>query len=108
MSARRGEQEPADVETGEQDESIEGALDDVDVRDLLRQALEAPVEEPEVDILSGVQHRIRARSRGRFFGDGWSTNESPRATFLITALLMLLVVAAAYWLLGPIDVRVLR
>lgn len=82
-------------------------LDDVDVKDLLRKALDAPSDPPQADILTGVQRKIRAESDGKFFADGWSTASAPRATFLVTSLIMLIVALVAWALLGPVDLRVL-
>ena len=55
-------------------------------------------------LLAGVQRRIRQRSRGKFFADGWSTAQT-RVSHVLIGLLTLLVVAAAYLALGPLDVR---
>lgn len=75
-------------------------LDEVDVRDLLRSALVVP-DQDEREMTRRVQKRIREESRGRYFADGWSTASAPRATFLVTSALMLLVVILVWWLLGP-------
>ena len=90
------------------DEPMEGAAGDDDgpasagLRDLLRRTAEAPVPPPERDLLRGVQRRIRTRSRGKFYADGWSTREdSPRSTYLVTAAVMLLVVVVLYLMLVP-------
>jgi hypothetical protein len=56
------------------------------------------------DILRGVQRRIRARSRGKFFADGWSTAHA-RPAYLLIALITLLVVGIAYYALLPMDVH---
>ncbi|MFO0658816.1 MAG: hypothetical protein U0165_03135 [Polyangiaceae bacterium] len=70
------------------------------VRSLLKKNDSVPP--PRSDVLQGVQHRLRARSRGRFFGDGWSTREdNPRTTYLLTALMMLLLVGLTYVALLP-------
>jgi hypothetical protein len=81
-----------------------GHLDDVDIRDLLRAALEPPKREDDGlprDVLRGVQQRIRARSRGKFFADGWSTAASPRSTYLVTSALMLALIAIVFFVLIP-------
>lgn len=83
-------------------------LDDVDIKDLLRKALDPPGKTPPSDIVTGVQKRIRERSRGRFYADGWSTTLAPRATFLVTSLVMLVVAVVAWFLLGPIDLTSAR
>ena len=84
-------------------ENVDLELDDVDIKDLLRKALDPPAKTPQADILSGVQKRIRERSRGRFYADGWSTTLAPRATFLVTSVIMLVVAVLVWYLLGPVD-----
>lgn len=85
------------------DEALEseGTLDEVDVRDLLRGALRPPPGSVAPTLLPGVQRRIRLRSRGKFYGDGWSTARSPRSTYLVTSVIMLLLVAVVFLLLVP-------
>jgi hypothetical protein len=61
-----------------------------------------PPPPPRVDVLRGVQERLRVRSRGKFYADGWSTREEePRSTYLVTALFMLVVAVALYLALSP-------
>ena len=79
----------------------EGGLDEVDVRELLRSALAPPPDAIPKELLRGVQRRIRARSRGKFYGDGWSTARSPRSTYLITSIIMLLLIGIVYFVLVP-------
>ena len=83
------------------DEGVE--LDEVDVRDLLRSALEPPAPKPkeETHLLKGVQRRLRLRSKGKFYSDGWSTSRSPRSTYLITSILMLVLIAFVFLVLIP-------
>ena len=83
------------------DEDAKAVLDEVDVRDLLRSALAPPPGAVAPELLRGVQKRIRARSRGKFYGDGWSTAKSPRSTYLITSLLMLALIGLVYFVLVP-------
>jgi hypothetical protein len=69
------------------------------VRSILRRAkIRRP---PEVDLLTGVQRRIRERSRGRFYGDGWSRRSSPTSTYVVTSLLMLVILSLVYFVLLP-------
>jgi hypothetical protein len=76
------------------------ADDDRSVRELLQRALGAPAE-PDIDVLALVQKRLRERSGGKFYGEGWSTSgEPPVAKYLVTSLLMLLIALAVYYLLG--------
>ncbi len=89
--------EPNDVKLDEKEEA--------QVRDLLRRALSHEAMGQEApDLLEGVQRRIRRRSRGKFFGDGWSTTHA-RLGYVLVALVTLLLVLVAYYALGPMDVR---
>lgn len=92
--------EPAASEEGSED-GVE--LDEVDVRDLLRSALSPPEHKPkeEAQILKGVQRRIRLRSKGKFYSDGWSTSRSPRSTYLVTSIFMLVLIAFVFLVLIP-------
>jgi hypothetical protein len=47
-----------------------------------------------------VQRRLRKRSRGKFYGDGWSTTQS-RLNYALIAALMLLTIVAVWLGLGP-------
>ena len=85
--------------------AAESDMDAVDVRDLLREALREPKRRASKNIAAGVQQRIRQRSGGRFFADGWSTTREPRALYLVTSLLMLLVVVLAWFLLTPLGFK---
>ena len=97
--------------SAEGDDAGEGAphdeggdeLDEVDVRDLLRAALEPPPPKPRDDavLLKGVQRRLRVRSKGKFYADGWSTSRSPRSTYLVTSIFMLLLIAFVFLVLIP-------
>jgi hypothetical protein len=69
------------------------------VRSILRRAKIRRV--PEVDLLPGVQRRIRERSRGRFYADGWSRRGSPTSTYVVTSLLMLVILVIVYFVLVP-------
>ena len=55
---------------------------------------------PAPELLPGVQKKIRRRSKGKFYSDGWSV-ESGRVNYVIIAALMLFVLAIAYFALGP-------
>ena len=61
-------------------------------------------EPPQVSVLRGVQSKIRQRSRGKYFADGWSTTRQPPvATFLVTSLVMLAVMLFVYLVLSPLS-----
>jgi hypothetical protein len=79
--------------------------DDEAVRGLLKRALATDVVAKDTpDLLKGVQRRIRKRSRGKFFADGWSTGQA-KLGYVLIALVTLVLVAVAYFGLGPIDVK---
>jgi hypothetical protein len=84
-----------------EEEGAPPALDEVEVRDLLRAALAPPPGAVAPELLRGVQRKIRKRSRGKFYGDGWSTSKSPRSTYLITSILMLALIALVFFVLIP-------
>ena len=66
------------------------------VRELLRGAAQQD-EAPVPDVLEGVQRKIRMRSRGKYFDDGWSTaRQPPIPTFLVTSLVMLAIVVIIF------------
>lgn len=72
------------------------------VRRLLRGARLEPNEIP--DLTRGVQRKIRVRSGGKFYADGWSTvRHPPLNTYLITSLMMLFAACVIYALLVPLS-----
>jgi hypothetical protein len=79
------------------------AEDDGEVRNLLRGAFRDEVaEEPQSDVLRGVQERIRKRSGGKFYADGWSTaRHPPTYTYLVTSVIMLVIAVVVYIVLSP-------
>lgn len=76
---------------GETEENVEKS-----VRSILRRGAHH-----DVDLLGGVQRRIRERSRGRFYRDGWSRRNSATSTLLLTSLLMLVILLLVYLVLLP-------
>jgi len=83
------------------------SLDEIDVRDLLRDALRVTPARGVPAVRGAVQRAIRERSGGRFFSDAWSTSAAPRATFLVTSLLLVALVIAAWFLLSPTGFELL-
>jgi hypothetical protein len=76
-----------------EDERLRTAL-----RGALRQHGDAP------DLLAGFQKKVRERSDGKFYADGWSTSRHPPFnTYFVTGLLMLLALAVIYALLAPLS-----
>jgi hypothetical protein len=89
----------------EPDQKVDDQEEDEEVRALVRRALSPEALSKDVpDLLGGVQRRIRKRSRGKFFADGWSTGQA-RMGYVLVALITLLLVVVAYYALGPMDVR---
>ena len=79
----------------------ENEVDEVDLKEALRGALRPPPGAVAPQLLRGVQKKLRVRSRGKFYGDGWSTAESPRSTYLVTSAIMLVLVAIVFLVLMP-------
>ena len=74
---------------------------DDSLRSMLRGALRE--EAPPPNVLAGVQKRIRERSKGKFYADGWSTAKHPPLnTYLVTSLMMLAILGISYALLSPL------
>jgi hypothetical protein len=82
--------------------SEEDEKEDAKMRDLLRRSLAPATPSPEKPVLREVQRKIRLRSKGKFFGDGWSTAAS-KVNYALVAVVMLLIVAIAYFALGPMG-----
>jgi hypothetical protein len=79
--------------------------EDLAMRALVKRALAVdPTEGPPPNLLPGVQRRIRHRSRGRFFADGWSTTQT-RTSYALVGIITILLVFLAYFALAPFDVR---
>jgi hypothetical protein len=85
---------PSDAELEAQEQAM---------RDLLAKAKVREEPAPSAPILPAVQRKIRKRSKGKFFADGWST-EASRVSYGLVAVLMLVVLAIAYFALGPVGV----
>ncbi len=86
------------------DPSDRAADDDRSLRDLLRTATRQDAERAP-ELLAGVQARIRKRSRGRFYADGWSRAATSPATYVITAVLVLALLAVVYAMTVPGGLR---
>lgn len=102
-SAAAGAPEPEDGDLPELDDD-DGAA----IRALLKRSLapdEPKVEAaaPDPELLRGVQRKIRQRSRGKFYADGWSTSQS-RLNYALVAAVMLVTIVVVYLALGPMGV----
>ena len=101
-AARAAKSDPeAEAEPPPSSGEADVVVDEVDLKEALRGALRPPPGSVAPDLLSGVQKKLRVRSRGKFYGDGWSTSASPRSTYLITSLIMLVLVAIVFLVLMP-------
>jgi hypothetical protein len=75
----------------------------MNLKHLLKGALANDAATPSVDVLAGVQQKLRERSGGKFYKDLWSTaKEPPTLTFFATSLFMLVIVLLAYAVLAPL------
>lgn len=54
-------------------------------------------------LLVGVQRKLRQRSKGKFYADGWSTSAS-RVNYALVAGVMLVVIVAVYLAMGPMGI----
>jgi hypothetical protein len=76
--------------------------EDERLRSALRGALRGAGDAP--DVLAGFQKKVRERSDGKFYADGWSTARHPPVnTYLVTSILMLLALGVIYALLAPLS-----
>jgi hypothetical protein len=95
------EQDDPDREPQSPVEELDAA-DSERLRALVRGAMRRE-QAPEVDVLRGVQRKIRQRSGGKFYSDGWSTAKHPPiSTYLLTSLMMLAIIIFVYVLLTPL------
>ncbi|MDB4943555.1 MAG: hypothetical protein JWP97_3089 [Labilithrix sp.] len=77
---------------------------------LLKRSLEVPPDAASGDdaekdrlLLASVQKKLRQRSKGKFYADGWSTSQS-RVNYALVAGVMLVVIVAVYLALGPMGI----
>ena len=93
--------EDAKKDVAASEDETDTPLDEVDMRDVLRKALRPPPGAVAPELLEGVQKKLRTRSRGKFYGDGWSTARSPRSTYLVTSVIMLVLIGFVFLILLP-------
>jgi hypothetical protein len=78
--------------------------DSLALAELVKRSLgQASVDKDAPDLLVGVQRKLRQRSRGKFYGDGWSTTNT-RTSYVLISVAMLIVLAVAYFALGPVSI----
>jgi hypothetical protein len=92
------EPKPPESEPSEDAEPVPDLSDDDPMRALLRGALKKDAPATPA-LLPSVQRKLRVRSRGKFYGDGWSTAQQT-TSYLLVALIMLFVLGAAYYVLA--------
>jgi hypothetical protein len=84
-------------------DSLPGTESGVELKHFLKGALGNDGAKPSVDVLAGVQQKLRERSGGKFYEDVWSTaKEPPTLTFFATSVFMLVVVLLTYAVLAPL------
>ncbi|WP_394844270.1 hypothetical protein LZC95_45360 [Pendulispora brunnea] len=88
------ETEVSEAELAEQERAMEALLGKSGKTGAAEDAARSEV------VLRGVQRKLRERSRGKFYGDGWSTSPL-RTSYGLVALVMLVILAAAYFALSP-------
>ena len=107
---------PADPDAAPFAEAPPGDAPEVEVpalSALLKRSLTAPPEsdpagaarDAEKDrlLLASVQRKLRQRSKGKFYADGWSTSQS-RVNYALVAGVMLVVILAVYLAMGPMGI----
>ena len=93
MSGDENQDEISDEALAEQEKAMRSLLSAVSI----------PPPAPAPDLLPAVQRKIRRRSKGKFFADGWSTSQM-RVSYALVAVLMLVVIGAAWVALGPTGI----
>lgn len=106
-------------ETPDGDEELGEGLSDEEspaLKALLKRSLAAPEPapapaaksaEPDAEqraLVLAVQKKLRQRSKGKFYADGWSTTQS-RVSYALVAIVMLVVIATVYVALGPTGIH---
>jgi hypothetical protein len=89
-------QPPADPASPEDNsEDLPSIPPDPALSGLLRRAL--PESESQVDLLQSVQRKLRERSGGKFYEEGWSLSKHPPISmYLITSLFMIAILVVLY------------
>jgi hypothetical protein len=57
----------------------------------------------DAELLRAVQKKLRQRSKGKFYADGWSTSQS-KINYALVAVIMLVTIIAVYLALGPMGI----
>lgn len=100
-------EEQAESKPSVEDEELppDADLDHDPMRDLLKRAAAAQAKDaaPQKPMLAEVQRKLRVRSKGKFYGDGWSTTQE-KFSYALVATVMLVIIAIAYFAMGPTGV----
>jgi hypothetical protein len=91
--------DPVTPHVDDDDDSSDSQTSDP-MRALLKRSFEEP---PEPVLLRGVQKKLRRRSKGKFYADGWSTTQS-KVSYALVAVIMLVLIAVVYFVLGPTGI----
>lgn len=89
--------------TAEEEEKDDPALSALLKRSLGAADDDAAPTADDEKLLRGVQTKLRRRSKGKFYGDGWSTTHS-RINYVLVAAVMLVTILAVYLALGPTGI----
>jgi hypothetical protein len=86
------------------DDDERESKDSLAIADLVKRSIGGPPSAEDArDILVGVQRKLRQRSRGKFYGDGWSTANT-RMSYVVISIVMLVIIGVAYFVLGSMGV----
>jgi hypothetical protein len=105
MSEPKEPNEAADAPPAEGEPAAE-EIESPALKALLKRSLapepEGPARSaaPDPKLLLGVQRKLRQRSKGKFYADGWSTTQS-RVNYVLVAMIMLVTLVVVYLVLGP-------
>ncbi|MBX3228508.1 MAG: hypothetical protein KIT84_07640 [Labilithrix sp.] len=77
-----------------------GAMSSLLKRSLAKVDDDLPAPSKDAELLASVQRKLRKRSKGKFYGDGWSTSQA-KISYVLVAGVMLVTIVAVYLALGP-------
>ncbi len=99
LDADEARRDEAHLESCERGRAVEAALGGG-----LRHAVSAERTEAP-DLLAGVQHKLRTRSRGRFYAEGRAARRRATSswTMILASAAVLVALAASYLLLGQVG-----
>jgi hypothetical protein len=112
--AREPREPPEAPEAPEPEDAPAAEMESPALKALLKRSLapetSAAAGEPEGEreakdkaLLLAVQSKLRKRSKGKFYADGWSTTQS-RVNYALVAMIMLATIIAVYLALGPTGI----